>query len=160
MRIDTEILIRRYKDDLFALAYNICKDSGQAEDIIQDVFVKYHFCDKEFESEQHIRFWLARVTANMSKNYRLCYWRTRRESVEEYAKSLTFEENDARQLFLLVMSLPQRYRTVLHLYYYEGFSVKDISRILSISESNVKTRLCRGRAALKPLINEDENNER
>lgn len=155
MRIDTEIVVRKYKDAVFALSYCICKDEVTAEDIVQDTFIKYHFCDKEFESEQHIRSWLIRVAVNLSKNQLLCFWKRNRTSVEDYAQTLVFETDDAYQLFTEVMALPGKYRTVLHLYYYEGYSVKEISGILDISESNVKARLMRGRSAVKSMIKED-----
>jgi len=155
MKIDTEIVIRKYKDAIFALSYCICKDDVMAEDIVQDTFVKYHFCDKEFESEEHIRSWLTRVAINLSKNQLLCFWKRNRISVEDYAQTLAFETNESYQLFTEVMALPQKYRTTLHLYYYEGYSVKEIANILEISESNVKVRLMRGRDAVKLLIKED-----
>ncbi len=152
MRIETEILIEKYRDAVFALSYCICKDHEEADDIVQDVFVKYHFCDKEFESERHIRSWLGKVAVNLSRNRNMCFWRSRKESIEEYSKSLVFESEEDRDLFTAVMSLPQKYRTVLHLYYYEGYSVKEISKMLLISESNAKIRLSRGREKLKSII--------
>lgn len=152
MRTETEILIGKYRDSLFALSLCICKDRQEADDVVQDVFVKYHFCDKEFESEQHIRSWLAKVTVNLSRNRNMCFWRRKKEPIEEYSKTLAFGSEEDRDLFAAVMSLPQKYRTALHLYYYEGYSVKEISKMLLISESNVKIRLSRGRDALKSIF--------
>jgi len=152
MRIATEILIGKYRDSVFALSYCICKDRVEADDVVQDVFVKYHFCGKEFESESHIRSWLCKVAVNLSRNRNKCFWRSRKESIEEYRKTLSFETEADGELFSAVMSLPQKYRTTLHLYYFEGYSVKEISKMLGISESNAKTRLSRARKALKSII--------
>ncbi|MBQ8071237.1 MAG: sigma-70 family RNA polymerase sigma factor [Bacteroidales bacterium] len=152
MRIATEILIGKYRDSVFALSFCICKDREDADDVVQEVFVKYHFSGKEFESERHIRSWLCKVAVNLSRNRVKCFWRSHKESIEEYKKTLSFGTEEDGELFSAVMSLPRKYRTALHLHYFEGYSVKEISKMLGISESNAKARLSRGRKALKSII--------
>ncbi|MBR1434486.1 MAG: sigma-70 family RNA polymerase sigma factor [Bacteroidales bacterium] len=152
MRIATEILIGKYRDSVFALSFCICKDREDADDVVQEVFVKYHFSGKEFESERHIRLWLCKVAVNLSRNRVKCFWRSHKESIEEYKKTLSFGTEEDGELFSAVMSLPRKYRTALHLHYFEGYSVKEISKMLGISESNAKARLSRGRKALKSII--------
>ncbi|MBR6415597.1 MAG: sigma-70 family RNA polymerase sigma factor [Bacteroidales bacterium] len=152
MRIATEILIGKYRDSVFALSFCICKDREDADDVVQEVFVKYHFSGKEFESERHIHSWLCKVAVNLSRNRVKCFWRSHKESIEEYKKTLSFGTEEDGELFSAVMSLPRKYRTALHLHYFEGYSVKEISKMLGISESNAKARLSRGRKALKSII--------
>ena len=152
MRIATEILIGKYRDSVFALSFCICKDREDADDVVQEVFVKYHFSGKEFESERHIHSWLCKVAVNLSRNRVKCFWRSHKESIEEYKKTLSFGTEEDGELFSAVMSLPRKYRTALHLHYFEGYSVKEISKMLDISESNAKARLSRGRKALKSII--------
>lgn len=152
MRIATEILIGKYRDSVFALSFCICKDREDADDVVQEVFVKYHFSGKEFESERHIHSWLCKVAVNLSRNRVKCFWRSHKESIEEYKKTLSFGTEEDGELFSAVMSLPRKYRTALHLHYFEGYSVKEISKMLGISESNAKARLGRGRKALKSII--------
>ncbi len=133
MRLQTEELMEKYKDNLFAVAFNICKSQADADDVVQDTFLQYHTTDKQFESEQHIKAWLIRVTINKSKN------------------KMTLLEQ--------VMSLKEKYRIVIHLFYYEEYSVREISEILNVSESNVKVRLTRGRTMLKRLLKEEWNDD-
>ena len=137
-----------YQDNLFAVAFNICQNAQDAEDVIQDTFVQYYTTKKEYENEQHIRAWLIRVTVNKAKNVTRAFWRRNRVSIEGYMETLVFETPESENLFEMVMKLPERYRIVIHLYYYEDYSVNEIADILKLSESNVKTRLSReiGRA--------------
>ena len=155
MRLDTAILVDKYQDKLFAAAFSVCKNPQDAEDAVQESFISYHSSKKEFESEEHIKAWLLRVTINRAKNACRSLWRRVTVPLEDYADSLEFECRADRELFETVMSLPEKYRIVLHLYYFEDYPVKEIAKILSISESNVKVRLSRGRAMLKEILEED-----
>lgn len=71
MRIATEVLVEKYKDHLFAAAFNICKNAADADDVVQDTFLQYHTTNRQFENEQHIRAWLIRVAINKAKNINL-----------------------------------------------------------------------------------------
>ena len=79
--------------------------------------------------------------------------------MEDYIETLSFETPESRDLFEEVMKLPEKYRVVVHLFYYEDYSVKEIARILKISESNIKVRLSRGRAMLKDALKEGWEDE-
>ena len=162
MRLDTEYLVQRYKDDLYAAAFSIVKSREDAEDIAQETFLRYWNSDKQFESEAHIKAWLLRVAINRAKNTVLSYWRRNRVSYEDYMAELTFETEEDRRVLDAILSLPQKYRIVLHLYYYEDYSVKEIAGILSTKENTVKTRLSRGRQLLKTTLTEvwNENESR
>ncbi len=149
-----------YQDNLFAVAFNICQNAQDAEDVIQDTFVQYYTTKKEYENEQHIRAWLIRVTVNKAKNVTRAFWRRNRVSIEGYMETLVFETPESENLFEMVMKLPERYRIVIHLYYYEDYSVNEIADILKLSESNVKTRLSRGRAMLKNVLKEEWDNDK
>ena len=155
MRMDSAVLVEKYQDRLFAAAYSVCKSPQDAEDVVQESFIAYHSSKKEFESEEHIKAWLLRVTINRAKNACRAFWRRATVPLEDYADSLEFECSADRELFDTVMSLPEKYRIALHLYYFEDYPVKEIAKILSISESNVKVRLSRGRAMLKEILEED-----
>ena len=84
MRLDTEYLVQRYKDDLYAAAFSIVKSREDAEDIAQETFLRYWNSDKQFESEAHIKAWLLRVAINRAKNTALSFWRRNRVSYEDY----------------------------------------------------------------------------
>ncbi|MDD3361630.1 MAG: sigma-70 family RNA polymerase sigma factor [Hespellia sp.] len=159
MRLQTEELMEKYKDNLFAVAFNICKSQADADDVVQDTFLQYHTTDKQFESEQHIKAWLIRVTINKSKNKMTAFWRRHSDNLDDYIETLAFETPESENLLEQVMSLKEKYRIVIHLFYYEDYSVREISEILNVSESNVKVRLTRGRTMLKRLLKEEWNDD-
>lgn len=155
MRMETEVLMDRYKDNLFAVAFNVCRNAADADDVVQDTFVQYHTQNRQFESEQHIKAWLIRVAINRSINVTRSLWRRSSLPLEDYMESLPFEAPEDSTLFAQVMALPEKYRVVIHLFYYEDYPVKDIAGILKVSENNVKVRLSRGRALLKKALKEE-----
>lgn len=159
MRLETEILMEKYKDHLFAVAFNICKNAADADDVVQDTFLQYHIIDKQFENEQHIRAWLIRVAINKAKNINMSFWRLSKIPLEDYMETLTFDTPESENLFEEVMKLPEKYRIVIHLFYYEDYSIREIAQIINATESNVKVRLTRGRRLLKQVLKEEWNDE-
>lgn len=159
MRVKTETLIRKYKDNLFAVAFNVCKSAEDAEDVVQDTFVSYHTSRKDFENEEHIKAWLIRVAINRAINVNRSFWRKKSVPLDAYVETLAFETPEAKTLFTEVMRLPEKYRVPLHLFYYEDYSISDIAKLLSISENNVKVRLTRARKALKDTLAEEWDDE-
>lgn len=155
MRQKLQELVTLYQDNLFAVAFNICKNAQDAEDVVQDTFIRYYTLKKEFDSRQHIRAWLIRVTINRAKNVNHTFWRRNKLSLEDYMETLSFETRESENLFETVMKLPEKYRIVIHLFYYEDYSVNEIADILKISESNVKVRLSRGRRLLRDALKEE-----
>lgn len=155
MRKPVQELMECYQDNLYAVAFNVCKNPEDSEDVVQETFFQYHTNNKQYENEQHIRAWLIRVAINKAKNVNLTFWRRNKVSLEEYMETLTFETPESENLFETVMRLPEKYRIVIHLFYYEEYTVKEIAEILKISESNVKARLSRGRAKLREELKEE-----
>lgn len=154
MRLPVEMLVERYHQNLFAVAFNVYKNREDAEEVVQDAFIQYHLKRLDFQSEEHIRAWLIRVTINKAKNAARTFWRRHRTSLEETMAALTFDDQESERLFEAVMALPQKYRIVVHLFYYEDYSVHEMAELLSLSESNVKTRLSRARAMLRDTLKE------
>lgn len=154
MRESVEVLVDKYKNNLFVIAFNVCKNVHDAEDVVQDTFIQYMTLKKDFETQQHIRAWLIRVAINKAKNKNNVFFRRNMLPLEDYMESLIFESAETSDLFETVMKLPEKYRVIIHLFYYEDYSVKEISNILKLSESNVKVRLSRGRKLLKNTLKE------
>ena len=152
--LDTNIegIYIKYRDRVFAVGFNYFRNSMDADDVVQETFLKLLRSNKDFESEEHLRNWILKVAVNECKRVTLSSWFKRRESLEEYADKLIFEEVGDRDLFDKVMRLPKNYRQVTHLFYYEGFSVKEIAGILGIRETTVTTRLSRARKKLKDQL--------
>lgn len=152
MRMETQALAETYRDRLFAAAFQVCGNAADAEDAAQEALLRYHISEKQFESEQHIRAWLLRVAINCAKNVSRSFFRRNTVPLEDYMDSLEFDSGESREIFREVMNLPETYRLVIHLYYYEDYSVAEIGRILGLTESNVKVRLSRGRQLLKKAL--------
>lgn len=154
MKIKTEVIMEQYKDNLYSIAFNICQNAADADDVVQDTLLAYHTTEKQFDSEQHIRAWLIRVAINKAKNISMSFFRRSSASLEDYIDSLLFETPETKNLLEEVLKLPEKYRIVIHLFYYEDYSVKEMAEILHTSESNVKVRLSRGRKLLKKSLQE------
>ena len=155
MREPVEDLIRQHQKHLFAAAFSVCQNASDADDVVQDTFLKYHLSKKEFSSPEHIKAWLLRVAINKAKDMNRHTWRWNAVSLDEVAQSLAAEPGEDTWLLTEVMKLPEKYRIVLHLFYYEDYSVAEIAKILKVSEGSVKTRLSRARSMLKNNLKED-----
>ena len=160
MREPVQKLVERYQQNLYAAAFNVCKNQMDAEDIVQEAFLQYYTSKKEFDDEQHIRAWLIRVVINKAKNCNLTFWRRNKSKLDENKETLVFETPASKELFEEVMKLPEKYRIVIHLFYYEDYSVREIADILKLSESNAKVRLTRGRTLLRNVLKEEWDDDK
>lgn len=147
--------VETYGDRLYRLAFGWCRNRPDAEDMVQSAFVKLLRADKRFESDEHMCRWLMRVVVNNCKKLMLSPWRRRCEPLEDYAGSLYADAPpEDSELFLAVMSLPQKQRVCVHLYYYEGYSVRQIGALLAVNESTIQSRLAAARKNLKNKLKE------
>ena len=144
-----EPVYEKYKDNIFAIGFNYFKNSIEADDVVQETFFKLARSGKDFENEEHLRNWLIRVAVNECKRVSLSSWVKKKVSLEEYSGQIDFETKEESRVFIAVMSLPKKYRQVIHLYYYEDCCTAEIADILGISRTAVTTRLLRGREKLK-----------
>lgn len=144
----------KYQDMVYRIALSHLGNFQDAEDAVQEVFVKL-FRQKEPPEGDPLRYWLIRVTVNHCRDVLRSPWRKRRvpmtEVAAEKAESV-FDREEQRELFRAVMALPEKYRTVLYLFYYEELSVWETADLLKISPSAVTTRLTRARAKLKERL--------
>ena len=154
MKPPLKMLIEKYRNNLYTAAFNVCKNAQDAEDVVQDTFLQYWSQKKEFETEQHIRAWLLRVAINKAKNKNNTFFGRNALPLEDYMETLAFQSEESSELFEAVMKLPEKYRIVVHLFYYEDYSVKEIADILKITPGNVKVRLSRGRMSLRNTLKE------
>lgn len=148
-------------DMVYRIAFHHCANREDAEDIMQNVFLKLYRCKKEFAIAEERKRWLIRVTVNECHSLFRTFWRSRRQELEEYEwEQLTdrreeIEERllrDCNALYLAVMALPAKYRVSIYLYYYEEYSVKEIADILQCKESAIQTRLMRARNLLRQKL--------
>jgi len=137
-----------YADMLFRIALIHLGSREDAEEATQDTFIKLMEKAPHFKDDEHQKAWLIRVITNHCKNLLGRGWRKRTVSLEG-AVPLTADSPEDLAILQLVLAMPVKYKTVIHLYYYEDYPVQEISKILRISESAVKMRLQRGRQLLK-----------
>ncbi len=137
---------------VFLIALSFTKNTQDAEDIMQNAFLKLWKSKEHFKSEEHIAKWLTVVVSNESKNLLKLYKRQANMPQTDLSEDFPFNSCEDKALFTAVMKLPPRLSLVIHLFYYEDLSVKEIGEALGLSESAVKTRLNRGREKLKDLL--------
>lgn len=149
-------VLGKYSNMIYRLAFSHMRTKHDAEDIFQDVFLSLISKPRAFNDEEHLKAWLIRVTINRCKSVKSSAWYRRTAPLEESAVFETVQEND---LFEYLSLLPVKYRTVIHLFYYEDLPVKQIAEILKAKESTVRTWLTRARAVLREKMKGDYFNE-
>lgn len=150
-----ELLALRYMDMVFRLAFSYMKSASDADDVTQNVLLRLLRSTKPFESEEHARFWLVRVTMNECKRALRSQWR-KAGNIEEYANELHFETQEHSDLFYAVMELPEKYRLVVVLHCLEGYSFSEIAGLLQLTPSAVSMRLHRARKMLREQLGRDQ----
>lgn len=150
-------MINKHSDMVYRMAYSLLKDKYDAEDIHQEVFIKYLKKKPEFVDENHEKAWFLRVTINMCKNLWKTAWKQRVVSIDDENDIMEYElvEDERDDIVRMVKRLPKKYRIVIHLFYYEELSIDEIASILGSKNSTVRTQLTRARAKLKDLLEEE-----
>ena len=144
-----EEIVKKYFNTVYRLALSQTKNKAYADDVTQDVFLRFLNKERNFDSEEHIKAWLLRVTINCSKSIYLSAWFKKTVPLSE---ELTFDTEEKSDVYYAVAELPPKYRTAIHLFYYEDLSISEISEILDTKESTVKSHLFRGRELLKEKL--------
>ena len=145
--------IESFRGMVYRLAYSYLKNREDAEDISQDAFVKLLQCTQSFDTDENVRAWLIRVTINLCKNLLKSSWHKNRGELMTEAAA---PENVAYGMSEYIQRLKPEYSTVLYLYYYEGYSAKEIAQICRLTSVAVRTRLSRGREKLKEMLLKEE----
>nr|WP_325297244.1 sigma-70 family RNA polymerase sigma factor [uncultured Dysosmobacter sp.] len=146
-----EYLAETYADAILRLSYTYLKNTHDAQDVCQTVFVKLLTEPREFESAEHERAYILRMAANACKDLLKSPWRKRTCDLEACAEVPAPETGDGAVL-AAVNQLPANYRSVIYLFYYEGYQAAEIGKILGVPTATVHTRLARGRAKLKDIL--------
>lgn len=147
-----EEFVRKYESRVYRTAVAIMGNRADAEDIVQDAFIKVLEKRPEFESPEHEIAWLIRVTVNLCRSrLRSKWWKKTEPLLDSYPARSESEQ----QLMETILSLPAKYRIVLHLFYYEGYSTREIAVITEQKESTVRSLLTRARQKLGALLKEE-----
>ena len=145
-----------YKNDIYRLSFSYTKNISDSDDIVQNVVVKLFRHQELFDKDLiEIKKWLVRVTINECKTLLLSSWKRKIVSKSEEPEKFSAILNDDNHVLSEIFELPKKYRVVIYLYYYEEYKVKEISKLLKISETNVQTRLSRAREKLRKILKEE-----
>ncbi len=149
-RYSYDDIAKRYIDMVYRLALARTKSPENAGDVTQEVFLRLLESKKEFREEEHLKAWLLRVTINCTKDMMLSSWFRKNETLDENIPM----QDDVDEIYLLIMRMPEKYRTVVYLYYYEGYKTHEIAKITGRPHGTVKSQLSRGREILRRYLEE------
>ena len=156
LKRELEQIFRDYYQLIYRVAFSQVKNHADAEDITQEVFLKIIRHDMRYQSMEHERAWIVRVTINLCRDLLKSKWHKTSVSMEEVSEAQrgsceNFTEIQDDMMWA-VLQLPEKYRNCLYLFYYEDYSIKEIAQSLEMPENTVKTNLKRGRQALKEFL--------
>lgn len=162
IEFSTKKLIDNYSSMIFHIALGYLRNKEDAEDLVQEVFInyiKYIKKNNKFTDENHEKYWIIRVTLNLCNNQLKTYKKKDKfYSNDETLQEFNFDEDEIC-LLDCISKLKSKYRDVFELFYIKEFKISEISKILNISESNVKTRLKRARESLKTILQSGGDNQ-
>lgn len=150
-----------YSVTIIRLCYSYVKSMHDAEDMAEEVFCELIKRKPVFESSEHEKAWLLRTAVNKCKNHLKSGWVRKTVPLEDNLSAAQMQQQDGnpedsdREVLEAVMKLPEKYRTVIHLYYYSGLSIAEIAAVKHISSATVGTQLARGRELLKKKLGDD-----
>lgn len=151
--------VETYRDTVYRVALHHFASPPDAEDAVQEVFLRLYTREEAFDSQEHLRRWLIRVTVNVCKDVLKSPWRRRRISLEALPDQPVFDAPEQGELYQAVLALPEKYRVVLDLYYYEELSIREIGQVLGLRQTAVTTRLFRARDLLKQRLEAWQDDE-
>lgn len=145
-----------YKNDIYRLIYSYTKNISDTDDLTQNVFIKlYKHPNILNNQDEEIKKWLIKVAINECKTLVLSNWKKRITFISEKEENKFFVNPEDNEILEAIFKLPKKHRTVVFLYYYENYKIKEISKILKLSETNIQTILSRSRNKLKEILKED-----
>ena len=149
-----ERVARTYGDMLYRVAYHALKHRADAEDVTQTVLLKLYQQGDRFESEEHRKHWLLRVSVNESRKLLRSFWRRVSVPLDDWRELEAPEHGERAELLEAVMALDPKYRLAIYLYYYEGLTVAETAAAMRANPSTVQTWLLRARAQLRSALDE------
>ena len=153
-----EYYVSEYMDMLYKLAFAYLKSYDDSNDIVQNVLLNFYRTNRDFENDEHIKFWLVRCTINECKKL----WRTSWHRLVTFEEVITSNEEDTESsidLFNAIMSLDRKYRVVVVLYYIEDYKINEIAKILKLPVGTVGSRLSKAKDKLKDHLKGDDKFE-
>lgn len=144
--LSNEEAIDHFSDTVYKVALNLVKNEADAQDIFQEVFIRFVKREGTYDSMEHAKAWFIRVTINCCNSF---FTKNQRQSTAELLVDISYEDKSQHEITYLVQALDEKYRVVIHLYYYEQYAIKEIAALLEENENTIKTRLARAKKELK-----------
>lgn len=151
---DINVIVEEYADTITRICHSYGKNYDDTQDIMQNVFLKLMRANPEFDSKEHEKAWIIRVTINECKDFLKNIFR-RHTSLEEAQEIPIEEKEDLSYIREAVLKLPDKYKSVIYLFYYEGYTAVEIAGILHKKENTVYTWMNRARQMLKDMVGGD-----
>ncbi len=151
---DINLIVEEYADTITRICYSYGKNYDDTQDIMQNVFLKLMRANPKFDSKEHEKAWIIRVTINECKDFLKNIFR-RHASLEEIQEIPIEEEEDLSYIREAVLKLPDKYKSVIYLFYYEGYTAVEIAGILHKKENTIYTWMNRARQMLKEMVGGD-----
>lgn len=146
-------IYKRNVDMVYRLSFMYLKNTAETEDAVQSIFLKLFKSNVSFSDREHEKAWLILTTKNHCKDILKSWWKTRHVDVESLPEIPCWDEREqSGNVLERLLSLPEKYKVVLYLYYFEEYSVKEISSLLGYKESTIQTQLSTGRKRLKFIL--------
>ena len=154
----TELYVQ-HVDAVYRICYSFLKNRTDAEDAVQETFLRLMQSQKPLENDAHLRGWLVVTASNVCKNMLHSWLWQKRQEVEDWEEVLKSDNQTPEETAVLkaLMQLPEKYKTVLYLYYYEEYSIREISKLNGRKESTIQSRLAAARQKLKKILEKGES---
>lgn len=158
LRTDEDIIAiyNRHVDTVYRVCYSFMKNKPETEDMVQETFLRLISLGKTFENERHEKAWLIVTASNLCKDSLKKWWR-RNESIDDNPAVAGRWVHDHNEVLEAILELPKEYKVVVYMYYYEGYSGREIAQALHCTEQTVRTRLSRARNMLKLILGGDSD---
>lgn len=145
---DFENTYEMYINDIYRLCFSFMKNQMDAEDAVQETFMRYYHQNHVFSTELHKKAWLIVTASNCCKDM-LKHWWNRRKNLDDYTEIVGNESSKTYDMMELILQLPEKYKTTIYLYYYEGYNSREIAGLLNKPESTIRTYLQKAKKKLR-----------
>ena len=149
--LDFANVYEMYVNDIYRLCFSFMKNHMDAEDAVQETFLKYYHSEKTFDTLEHKKAWLIVTASNQCKDMLKHWWR-QRKNIEDYKNVLDDNSTKTDEMLAIIIELPDKYKTSIYLYYYEGYKIKEIAKILKQKQNTINSKLTRARKKLKEIM--------
>lgn len=145
----------RHVDMVYRLCFIHLKNHADAKDGVQEVFLRVKKYDSAFQSVEHEKAWIIHVTNNYCKDQHKKFWNRNRQNIDNIEELFGIYDKEQLQILQYVLNLPDKYKSIIYLHYYEGYTIEEIAKIQNINSSTLRSRMSKARSILKYQLEED-----